>query len=205
MIWDKKVERVKKQRLLRVILISALTVVLVSIPAMARTVVTKASWGNAPNGQAVEIYSLKSPYIDADLTTYGARLVGVQTPDKAGRMADVILGYGSLNEYVADRKTYSGSTVGCYANRIVGGRFTIEGREYRIPPNNNSNAIHGGPEGFDRKVPSRYNEQTQLFFGDTYFCPFRRGRYILSPSDHFFDARPELLAAYADEEARCKY
>lgn len=67
-------------------------------------------------------------------------------------MADVILGFSSLADYVADRKTYSGSTVGRYANRIVKGQFMLDGRQYQIPTNNNGNAIHGGPEGFDRKV-----------------------------------------------------
>lgn len=146
-----------KQRILNPLVMAiyfagAMAMTPIRIPIMAETTVAKADWGKTPDHTAVELYTLKSGKIQVQLTTFGARIVSIRTPDRNSKLADIILGYNSLNEYVADTKTYFGGTVGRYANRIRGGRFTIDGHEYRIPPNNNGNALHGGPVGFDRWV-----------------------------------------------------
>jgi aldose 1-epimerase len=83
---------------------------------------------------------------------YGAKLVSVRTPDRNGKMADVVLGYDSLDEYLNDTSTHFGSIVGRYGNRIALGKFSIDGKTYQIPINNGVNALHGGPMGFDRYV-----------------------------------------------------
>ena len=72
-------------------------------------------------------------------------------PDRSGKIADIALGYDTLDEWLADNKTHFGSVVGRYGNRIAKGRFTLDGKEYQIPINNNGNALHGGPIGFDEK------------------------------------------------------
>ncbi len=113
--------------------------------------VTKADWGKMPDGKSVEIYTLKSAQVEARVTTYGAHLVSVRTADKNGKVADIVLGYDSLAGYLAD-KSYLGAIVGRYGNRIAKGKFTLEGQSYQIPPNNNGNALHGGPVGFDQHV-----------------------------------------------------
>jgi aldose 1-epimerase len=125
--------------------------VLVSSLAQAASV-TKADWGTAADGKPVQIYTLSDHDLKVRITTYGARVVSIEAPDKAGKMGDVVLGYDSLGAYEADTKTYFGSIVGRYGNRIAKGAFTIDGKEYHVPVNNNGNALHGGPAGFSGKV-----------------------------------------------------
>ncbi len=117
----------------------------------ADTEVTKMEFGKMPDGSQVDVYLLKSAQIEARIITYGARLIGVKAPDLAGKMEDVVLGYDTMDKWLAD-KNYLGAIVGRYGNRIAKGRFTIDGKEYRVPANNNGNALHGGPVGFDQKV-----------------------------------------------------
>ena len=109
-------------------------------------------WGHTADGVAVPIYTLTSGQIEVRVTAYGAHLVSVRTPDRTGKMADVVLGYDSLQGYLNDRKTYDGAIVGRYGNRIALGKFTLNGKTYQIPVNNGANALHGGPKGFDQYV-----------------------------------------------------
>jgi aldose 1-epimerase len=122
--------------------------------AVAATTVTKAGFGKLPDGTAADIYTLKNAEIEVRITNYGARVVAIETKDRDGKMGDVALGYNSVEGYVAEgaAKTYFGAIVGRYGNRIRNGKFTIDGHEYRIPPNNNGNALHGGPHGFDDRM-----------------------------------------------------
>jgi len=114
--------------------------------------VTKASFGTMPDGTAVDIYTLKSDAVEARITTYGARIVSIKTADRNGKVADVVLGYDSLAGYLADKKTYFGSIVGRYGNRIAHGEFKVEGKTYHVPKNNGENSLHGGTVGFDQLV-----------------------------------------------------
>ena len=118
----------------------------------AHGAVTKSSFGTTPDGNAVDIYTLKSSSVEARIMTYGARIVSIQTPDRDGKMADVVLGHPDLQGYVADGKTYFGAVVGRYGNRINKGHFELEGKPYQITLNNNGNMLHGGKVGFDQKV-----------------------------------------------------
>jgi len=110
------------------------------------------TWGHTADGTAVPIYTLKSAQLEVRVSAYGAHLVSVKSPDKTGKMADVVLGYDTLEGYQNDTKTYFGAVVGRYGNRIAKGQFTIEGKTYQIPVNNGPNALHGGPKGFDQYV-----------------------------------------------------
>jgi aldose 1-epimerase len=114
--------------------------------------VTKAVFGTTPDGTAVDIYTLKSEGIEARIMTFGARVVSIKTPDRDGRMADVVLGYSALDGYLEDKATYFGAIVGRYGNRIAFGKFSIDGHQYQIPINDNANSLHGGTIGFDRLV-----------------------------------------------------
>ena len=118
----------------------------------AEASVTRAEWGKLAGGKTIEIYTLKSPSVEARITTFGARLVSVKTADRSGKMADVLLGYDTIEGYRVDRKTYFGAIVGRYGNRIAGGKFSLNGKSYQVPQNNNGNSLHGGTEGFDQKV-----------------------------------------------------
>jgi aldose 1-epimerase len=128
---------------------------------MTQAFVKKMHWGDIAGGEPVELYILGSPALTVRVTTYGARVTGVEAPDRHGNRADVVLGYKSLRDYEADDETYFGAVVGRYGNRIAHGAFSLDGKTYHIPPNDGANALHGGPIGFDRKVW----EATQLTNG----------------------------------------
>jgi aldose 1-epimerase len=120
--------------------------------AVAQGEVKMATWGHTADGTAVPIYTLTSGQLEVRVTAYGAHLVSVKAPDKSGKMADVILGYDSLEGYLKVPNPYLGAVVGRYGNRIALGKFTIDGKSYQIPINNGPNALHGGPKGFDQYV-----------------------------------------------------
>ena len=122
--------------------------------AMAAVSVTKADFGKLSDGRAAEVYTLKNSDLEVEITNYGARIVSLMAKDRNGKMGDVVLGYKSVDGYVKEgqTKTYFGAVVGRYGNRIRGGQFTLDGHSYQIPQNNNGNALHGGPHGFDEKL-----------------------------------------------------
>ena len=140
-------------RFARVMVLSMMTTLGVQ-GAMAAVAVTKADFGKLPDGRAVEVYTAKNADLEVRVTTYGARIVSLMTKDRDGKMGDVVLGYKSVDGYVAesDKKTYFGAIVGRYGNRIRDGKFTIDGKTYQIPINNTPNALHGGPHGFDDQL-----------------------------------------------------
>lgn len=89
------------------------------------------------------------------LTDYGARLVSALVPDKHGELVDVVLGFDTIDKYVAAKEQYHGATIGRVANRIAHGKFTLEGTDFTLAQNNGSNALHGGAQGFHTKVWDR--------------------------------------------------
>jgi aldose 1-epimerase len=123
-----------------------------ALTAVAQGEVKMSIWGKTADGVEVPIYTLKSAQIEVRVMAYGAKLVSVRTPDRNGKMADVVLGYDTLDGFLNDTSTHFGSIVGRYGNRIALGKFSIDGKTYQIPINNGVNALHGGPMGFDRFV-----------------------------------------------------
>lgn len=85
------------------------------------------------------------------LTNYGARIVGINVPDKNGCLTDVTLGYDDAQGYLNDRGSF-GAVCGRYANRIGDAVFTIDGKDYPLTANNGKNCLHGGNVGFSKKV-----------------------------------------------------
>ncbi len=91
--------------------------------------------------------------LQAEICTFGARLKRLLVPDREGKKRDVLLGFDTTEEYENDHGTYFGATVGRVANRIGGGRFTLDGKEYFLAKNDNGvNHLHGGNVGFDKRV-----------------------------------------------------
>jgi aldose 1-epimerase len=113
--------------------------------------VMRESFGRLADGRTVEVITLSRDRLTARILTYGATLQSMCVPGRDGTVADVALGHATLADYVAHPQ-FIGSTVGRVANRIAGGRFTLDGRSYQVPVNNGPNSLHGGTEGFDKVV-----------------------------------------------------
>lgn len=106
-------------------------------------------FGKTKDGKDVTVFTLTNGHgVKVRLIDYGATLISVETPDKAGKSANITLGFPSLAGYL-ERHPYFGSTVGRYGNRIAGGKFTLDGKEYKLATNNGPNHLHGGQKGFD--------------------------------------------------------
>lgn len=102
--------------------------------------------------QTVEIYTLTNVHgAEARIMTYGATIVSLKTPDRAGLFKNIVLGFDTLDPYLAG-VPYFGATVGRYANRIANGRFSLDGGSYQLPKNDGPNSLHGGLRGFDKHV-----------------------------------------------------
>jgi len=118
----------------------------------AAMTVQKDLYGRLADGTAVDIYTLKNASgLEARVMTYGAILVSLKAPDRSGALADVNLGFDTLQGYLGTHP-YFGAIIGRYGNRIAGARFTLDGIEYRLPANDNGNTLHGGLKGFDKVV-----------------------------------------------------
>jgi len=114
--------------------------------------IKRAHFGRLADGTAVDIYTLTNASgLEARITTYGATLVSMKVPDRTGALADVNLGFDGLAGYLG-AQPYFGAVIGRYANRIARARFTLDGVEYGLAPNNNGNSLHGGIKGFDKVV-----------------------------------------------------
>src|SRR5439155_17010147 len=87
----------------------------------------------------------------AKIITYGAIVTELHVPDRNGKFADVVLGFDDLQGYLAGHPFF-GAVAGRVANRIAKGKFTLDGKEYKLAVNNGPNHLHGGKEGFDKKV-----------------------------------------------------
>jgi aldose 1-epimerase len=104
------------------------------------------------NGDSTDLYVLTNANgMEVTLTNYGGRIVSVMVPDREGNLKDVVLGFDNIDDYVNVDNNF-GATIGRYGNRIANGKITVEGVEYQLPQNNFGHTLHGGPEGFDKKV-----------------------------------------------------
>lgn len=116
------------------------------ISAMSQAAeVEKRPFGKTADGTAVEEYTLKnSKGVVAKLMTRGATLTQLHVPDRAGKLADVVLGFDDVAGYESDRNQFFGCTTGRVCNRIAKGKFTLDGKEYSLAVNNGPNHLHGG-------------------------------------------------------------
>jgi aldose 1-epimerase len=114
--------------------------------------VDSSPFGVLANGTKVEAYTLHNAHgASAKIITYGATLTELWIPDHTGKVADVVLGYDNLAPYLGGR-TWFGATVGRFANRIAGGKFTIDGKDYSVELNDGPNSLHGGSVGLSHVV-----------------------------------------------------
>jgi aldose 1-epimerase len=112
----------------------------------------KQSWGRTELGTPVDLYTLTNGNgVVAKITNYGGIVTELLVPDRGGRMGDVVLGFKTVDGYLAGHP-YFGCITGRVANRIAGGKFTLEGKQYQLAVNNGPNHLHGGVKGFDKHV-----------------------------------------------------
>lgn len=143
----------------RRVLSSVLTLILcagLAAPLLARTAqrsaarISKREFGKLADGTTVDIYTLRNRKgLEVEITNYGGAVVSLRTPDRRGRMADIVLGYDDPPGYVNDT-SYFGALIGRYANRIARGKFTLNGADYQLAQNNGVNHLHGGVRGFNK-------------------------------------------------------
>jgi len=101
---------------------------------------------------AKTVYTLKNEAgFEVSVTNYGGAVTSLKTPDRDGNFGEIVLGFETLDEY-ARCPRYFGALIGRHANRIAGGRFSLNGVEYQLPRNNGANHLHGGFKGFDKRV-----------------------------------------------------
>jgi aldose 1-epimerase len=132
----------------KAVLFMAIVCSIVSVEGKTRA--TRRLFGKMPDGTPVEMYTLNGHNIEVKIITYGGSIVSLRTPDRGGKTDDIVLGFDSLDGYVA-RSTFFGALVGRYANRIAKGQFTLDGATYTLPVNDGHNTLHGG-KGFDKVV-----------------------------------------------------
>jgi aldose 1-epimerase len=114
--------------------------------------IARAPFGVMPDGTQVERVTLHgADGFEADIINFGATLHALKVADRAGRSEDILLGNDDLGGYLAQRRFF-GATVGRYANRIAGACFMLDGHAVQLDANNGANMLHGGNDGFDRKL-----------------------------------------------------
>ena len=120
--------------------------------AASKPRVERAPFGKMPDGAVVERIVLRGAEgFEAGIIPYGAVLHTLHVRDRAGKSDDIVLGHDTFDEYLAQRK-FLGATIGRYANRIAGAQFKLDGATFQLDANNGPNMLHGGHDGFDRKL-----------------------------------------------------
>ena len=121
-------------------------------PAPADPSILRQPFGTTAGGQAVELFTLTNQNgVTVTLSSLGATVVSITTPDREGRSADIVLGFDTFEGYTKN-SSYFGVSVGRYGNRIAKGQFTLDGATYTLARNNGPNTLHGGLKGFDKAV-----------------------------------------------------
>lgn len=136
-------------------------------------------------GKQVDVYTLRNAGgMEMDVMTQGARITRLTAPDRDGKMGDVIVGYATPEEYM-EKGGYYGAFIGRYGNRIGGSKFTLNGVEYTLYPNNGKNNLHGGKCGFDRKI------MNAEIVGNTLVCS-----YLSPDGEEGFPGNLEMKVSY---------
>ena len=111
-------------------------------------------YGIDPDGKTVRLFTIKNSHgLEVSLSEYGATLTSMYVPDREGRIENIALGCENFEEWL-ENPNYFGSTVGRFGNRIAGGRFSLDGKDYELATNNDPGGIpchlHGGRRGFSK-------------------------------------------------------
>ena len=156
---------------------------------------TSRFFGRTPEGLEVTEYTLSNDHgITMTVIDYGCTITSLKTPDKNGDIENIVLGFKSLQGYL-ENKHYTGAVIGRYANRIAGGKFSIDGIEYNLSLNQPPHHLHGGVKGVDKVIWSAHPLENEKGTGIEFRYLSRDGeegypgnmtihvRYFLSHSD----------------------
>ncbi|MEJ8669170.1 aldose epimerase family protein [Streptomyces sp. MS1.AVA.1] len=111
----------------------------------------KALFGKLADGTKVYSWSLANGGTRMKVLSYGGVVQSLEIPDRRGLPANVSLGFDNIEDYVA-KSPYFGALIGRYGNRIGKGKFTLDGKAYQVNVNDGENSLHGGAQGFDKRV-----------------------------------------------------
>ena len=105
------------------------------------------------DGKKTALYILKNNNgLEASITNYGGKVVSLIVPDRSGNMADIVLGFSHIQDYLKTKEPYFGALIGRYGNRIANGRCTLNGQQIQLETNNGNNHLHGGKKGYNAVV-----------------------------------------------------
>ena len=114
--------------------------------------ITSRPFGVTREGKPVTLFTMTNKKgASVSVTDFGAIITSIVVPDKNGKMADVTLGFDTLESYMGDH-AFMGDIIGRYGNRIAKGRFTLDGVSYQLAINNGENHLHGGDVGFNQRM-----------------------------------------------------
>ncbi|HJZ14584.1 MAG TPA: aldose epimerase family protein [Stellaceae bacterium] len=131
---------------------AALASAMMSRTANADTTLDHVPYGTTQDGQAVDIYTMTNEHgLRVRFLSYGGVITEINTPNRVGRLDNIVLGLGTLREYET-LPGHFGAITGRYANRIGGAQFTLNGQTYHLIANNGPNTLHGGPNALDHRV-----------------------------------------------------
>ena len=112
----------------------------------------KSAFGRLPDGREAALYTLTNKAgASVSISDLGGTLVSLKVPDREGKLTDVLLGYGQIQGYYPN-KGYLGALIGRVGNRINRGQCQLDGRALHLNANSHGHHLHGGTEGFDRKL-----------------------------------------------------
>ncbi|MFJ8779361.1 aldose epimerase family protein [Streptomyces sp. NPDC102476] len=112
---------------------------------------TKKLFGTLADGTKVHIWSLANGGTRMKVLSWGGVVQSLEIPDRHGHYANVSAGFDNIEDYVA-KTPYFGALIGRYGNRIAKGQFTLDGKSYQLSVNDGVNSLHGGTQGFDKRV-----------------------------------------------------
>jgi aldose 1-epimerase len=159
------------------------------------------SFGKTADGQQVQLFTLTNKNgIEAKITNFGGIIVSLKTLDRKGQLTDIVLGYDNLEGYVGDT-AFFGALIGRYGNRIAKGQFVLNGKTYQIPLNDGPNALHGGPNAFNKKVWTAKDISTHS-------TPMLQLNYLSKDGENGFPGNLSVQVTYSltsDNELRIDY
>jgi len=169
--------------------------------------ITLTPFGTLPDGRAAQLYTLANTRgAQVSITNYGGIITRVLVPDRLGRLADITTGFDMVEKYTP-ANPYFGALIGRFANRIAAGKFTLDGKPFRVTPNSASNghpcSLHGGATGFDKVL-----WRASPFLSPDGAAAALKLRYLSKDGEEGYPGNLEVAVTYAwnnDNELRIDY